>query len=287
MAVRIPCPECRAVTLLKDDGFQKLYIRAECPICKEQRPSPFRGFQCGHVVCDACYGELAARGFADGRETPTHVPRTEGNVPVPGEVSVGPVGPPLSVRRSASVGGYATEDPDVTPDPYDLGNVRNFERPGTSYEGGSRSDGMGATTPDGYVKQVGKKRTQPSEMSGEGIRIRAERTARIFPPPRPDGSYPEKEMTVPAGYDRVIYEQMYRPTSMVVQFEQFDLTQRFDKMMAMLKDHSISATLRAHMNMTDEDIVWNIKKYEGYREWVEQGRPVSIIPTSPSGSPSG
>ena len=146
---------------------------------------------------------------------------------------------------------------------------------------------MGATTPDGYVKQVGKKRTQPSEMSGEGIRIRAERTARIFPPPRPDGSYPEKEMTVPAGYDRVIYEQMYRPTSMVVQFEQFDLTQRFDKMMAMLKDHSISATLRAHMNMTDEDIVWNIKKYEGYREWVEQGRPVSIIPTSPSGSPSG
>ena len=55
---------------------------------------------------------------------------------------------------------------------------------------------------------------------------------------------------------------------MGVQFEQLDLTQRFDEMMAMLKDHSISATLTAHMNMTDEDIVWNIKKYEGYREWV-------------------
>ena len=144
MAVRIPCPECRAVTLLKDDGFQKLYIRAECPICIEQRPSPFRVFQCGHVVCEACYANLAARGFAanqepdaadapaeqsvqaraaaDGRETPTHVPRTEGNVPVPGEVSVGP----------ASVDGYAAEDPDETPDPYDLENVRKILLEGTA-----------------------------------------------------------------------------------------------------------------------------------------------------------
>ena len=125
-----------------------------------------------------------------------------------------------------------------------------------------------------------KKKVRPPEMSGEGIRRRAEHTARIFPPPRPDGSYPEKEMTVPAGNDRVTYERMYRPTSTVIQFEQLDLTQRFDEMMAMLKDHSISSSLRNHMSMTDEDIVWNIKKYEGYREWVEQGRPVSIIPTT-------
>ena len=167
MAVQIPCPECRAVTLLKDDGFQKLYIRAECPICKEQRPSPFRGFQCGHVVCDACYGELAARGFADGRETPTHVPRTEGNVPVPGEVSVGP----------ASAGGYATEDPDVTPDPYDLGNVRNFERPGTSYEGGSRSDGRGATPSFPYPVQ----RNRPEAGRGrEGRRTQREDPKKRF-----------------------------------------------------------------------------------------------------------
>ena len=87
-------------------------------------------------------------------------------------------------------------------------------------------------------------------------------------------------MTVPDGDDRVTYEKMYSPTSTVVQFEQLDITQRFDEMMALLKDHSISASLRNHMSMTDETIVWNIKSYEGYKEWVEQGRPVSIIPTT-------
>ena len=60
MAVRIPCPECRKLSEVKADGFQKLFLKeCECPICKEQKQTPFRAFQCGHAVCDECYGTLA------------------------------------------------------------------------------------------------------------------------------------------------------------------------------------------------------------------------------------
>ena len=60
MAVQIPCPECRRLSEVKADGFQKLFLKeCECPICKEQKQTPFRAFQCGHAVCDECYGTLA------------------------------------------------------------------------------------------------------------------------------------------------------------------------------------------------------------------------------------
>ena len=66
--------------------------------------------------------------------------------------------------------------------------------------------------------------------SGKDIKRRAERTARLYPPPNPDGTYPEPQMAVPDGHDRPTYEQMYSPTSLIVQFEQLDLTKRFDQM---------------------------------------------------------
>ena len=102
------------------------------------------------------------------------------SAPAMGGSASAPAGAAKSTSRNigpASVGGYAAENPDVTPDPYDLGNVRNFERPGTSYEGGSRSDGRGATPSFPYPVQRNR---SEATRGREGRRTRREDPQKRF-----------------------------------------------------------------------------------------------------------